>query len=152
VSTISSSDLAALASHGAIAVPVDTTDSAVMKNVHLSAQDAMSNVMHALSFMNTASVKSVTLARFTDDQYGIPGDAEPSTTGKPKTTGSFTPLIKDRLVWLAILTDVPMFLSGPRLSDPQPTRSPAVTKESMFVAVDATTGKVLIAATVVHGS
>jgi hypothetical protein len=155
VPTISPADLADMANFGDTVEQVDIADSAVMDKVHVSAKDAVAAATGDLGFLSKGSLESVTLAYFTDATYGIPNDADPSGEGNGKSSGGVTPLIAHRLVWLVIVSDFPMAIGGGpgpdgSSDDPPPMTVPA-DENRMWVAVDASSGKALLASSIVHG-
>lgn len=97
----------------------------------VSSTSAISAARAQFGFLFTAQSESVTLARLTDDQYGNNNEG----------TAPLQLLVKDRLVWLAVFGGFNQPYYGPS----QPAGYPSLSSNTsrMWVAIDATTGKVV---------
>jgi hypothetical protein len=148
IPTISPADLAAMASYGDIVVPVKATESATLSKVRVEKQDAVNAATGGRPTGGGRHVESVTLAFLTDATYGIPVRATTSVSDPGGPASSIDPIIKNRLVWLVIVSQpFTVELGGPCCDRTLGAHASSGGTSRMWTAVDAITGKFLIAST-----
>jgi hypothetical protein len=141
-----------MAQDGDTVIPVAVGDVATRSKVHARVDTAVRDLKQGFSFLSESNLESVTLAWLTDANYG-PGAQTPTSNTTPNASaGAVVPIVKNRLVWLLVFSHFSMPVFGP-YHGPTITTSPIQDggKGRMWVAVDAVTGRMLIARSIDSG-